>query len=72
MPLDAICGAKLIMSHAVVLKYSFDGPNELKLSNSSCALCEAGRGELLKAQSPQLRFMEPIPKFGRLSPKDLY
>ena len=59
-------------SHAVVLKYLFEGPNELEFSNPSCALCEAGRAELLKAQSPQLKLMEPIPKFGRLRPRDLH
>ena len=72
MPLDAVCGAELMKSHAVVLKYSPEGPNELELSNPSCALCETGREELLKAQSPQLKFMEPIPKFGRLSHRDVH
>ena len=72
MPLDAVCGSELMKSHAVVLKYLPDGPNELELSNPSCALCETGRAEFLKAQSPQLKFMEPIPKFARLRPRDLH
>ena len=72
MPLDAVCGAELMKSNAVVLKYLPDGPNELELSNPSCALCEAGRGELLKVQSPHLKFMEPIPKFGRLRARDVH
>ena len=70
MPLDAVCGAELMKSHAVILKYVPDGPNVFELGNASCAQCEEGRTQLLKDSSPQLRFMDPIPKFGRLRPRN--
>ena len=72
MPLDAVVGAEIMKSHAFQLRYSPDGPNVIELSNPSCALCEAGREMLLKAQSPQLKFMDPVPKFGRLRQKDVH
>ena len=58
-------------SHAFQLRYSPEGPNVIELSSPSCALCEAGRELLLKEKSPQLKFMDPVPKFGRLRPKDV-
>ena len=70
MPIDAVCGAELMKSHAVVLKYVPEGPNVFELGNASCAQCEEGRAILLRDSSPQLRFMDPIPKFGRMRPKD--
>ena len=70
MPLDAVCGAELMKSHGVVLKYMPDGPNVFELGSASCGQCEERRALLLRDGSPQLRFMEPIPKFGRLRPRN--
>ena len=72
VPLDAVVGAEIMKSHAFQLKHSPDGPNVIELSNPSCALCDAGRETLLKAQSPQLKFMDPVSKFGRLRSKDVH
>ena len=72
MPLDAVVGAEIMKSHAFQLRYLPDGPNVIELSNPSFALCEAGRETLLKAQSPQLKLINPIPKFGRLRSRDVH
>ena len=63
MPLDAVCGAELMKPHASLLKYAPEGTNVFEFGNPTCALCEESFDELLRERSPQLKFMEPVPKF---------